>query len=228
MNLLQLREYIRVQLDMDEEELPNALLDSYLSEAYARTVSMENRWPFFEAYFEVAQTPDSGAVVLPQECNVSQIATVIDMANGNRLTQIGNEYAEDNFNATNNSSGSATYYSIWGNMIHLWPRITPSLEVQLFIRGYRNPVDWISQGATGEVDADPRLHILLAHYAIALCYAQQEDEVLEDVYMKRWQASFAAARNGICAPRHHRPLVFNSGLGVGSRPSPELTWNLPA
>lgn len=227
MNLQFLRDYIRTQLDMDEEELPNALLDSYLDEAYNRTVSMETRWPFFEAYFEVAQTPDFGAIVLPAECNVNQIASVVDADTGKRLVQIGNEAAEDGFNATNKAAGAAAYYSVWGNMIHLWPRVAVEIEVHLFVRGYRNPTNWIALGASGEVDADPRLHILLAHYAIALCYAQQEDEVLEDVYMKRWQMSFAAARAAICAPRHHRPLVFNSGLGVGSPPSPEPIWNLP-
>ena len=81
-------------------------------------------------------------------------------------------------------------------------------------------------GASAEVDADPRLHKLLVHYAIALCYAQQEDEVLEDVYMKRWQASFGAAHNAICAPRHHRPLILNGGLPYIPTYSP-VQWNLP-
>ena len=42
-----------MQLDMDDEELPNAMLDSYISEAYIRMMSMENRWPGFESRWTV-------------------------------------------------------------------------------------------------------------------------------------------------------------------------------
>ena len=67
------------------------------------------------------------------------------------------------------------------------------------------PTDWIAGGAGAEPDCDIRLHQLLAHYAIALCYAQQEDEVLEDVYMKRWQASYRR--------RPHRDLSAHATTG---------------
>ena len=59
MNLQQLRDYIRVQLDMDEEELPNALLDSYLSEGFLRTISMEVRWPFYEKRWNITRAIDT-------------------------------------------------------------------------------------------------------------------------------------------------------------------------
>ena len=44
--------------------------------------------------------------------------------------------------------------------------------------GFRTPADWIAQGASGEVDADVRLHLPIVWYACSLGYAQQEDEVL--------------------------------------------------
>ena len=226
MNLQYLRDYIRVQLDMDEEELPNALLDSYLYEGYLRTLSMERRWPFFESYFEVAKVPGADSVALPIECDETQILSLTKLPDNHRLIQIGSEMGDDRFVGLNASSNSPVYFSIWGNAISLWPRPYVDTTINFRIRGYRKPTDWIAQGASGEVDADPRLHILLAHYAIGLCYAQQEDEVLEDVYMKRWQASFAAARGAICAPRHHRPLILNGGLAVGTV-APDLAWNLP-
>jgi hypothetical protein len=225
-NLQNLRDYIRVQLDMDEEELPNALLDSYLHEAYLRTMSMERRWPFFETYFEVANTPDADLVALPAECDENQIISLIKLPENIRLIQIAPEMGDDRFTGTDATSNAPVYYSIWGNAISLWPRPYPDVTTNFRIRGYRKPTNWVAQGSSAEVDADPRLHILLAHYAIALCYAQQEDEVLEDVYMKRWQASFAAARSAICGPRHHRPLVLNGGLMVGTV-APDLAWNLP-
>lgn len=223
MNLQQLRDAIRVQLDMDEEELPDALLDSYLQEGYSRTISMENRWPFFEAAWPVATT-GTQYVDLPAECNTTQIVSLIDSTTGVRLMQVSPDLAEDNF-VHNAVMTQPIYYTIWANTITLWPHY--SGEPRSFIlRGYRLEKDWIAEGAGAEVDADPRLHQLLIHYAIGLAYAQQEDEVLEDTYMKRWQSSYLAAHNAICAPRHHRPLIMNGGLPYVPGYQP-VRWNLP-
>jgi len=224
-NLQNLRDYIRMQLDMDEEELPNPMLDTYLTEAYTRTISMENRWPFFESRWEAVKLAADPSATLPASVDPAGLTSVTDATSGLRLVQVSNEQAEDNISSLNNTV-SPVYYSIWGNQLMLWP--SPSTDRSLKLRGYRLPTDWISQGAGSEVDADPRLHILLTHYAIALAYAQQEDEVLEDVYMKRWQSGFVAARNAICNPRHHRPLVLNGGLPLtGYNSGVPMTWGPP-
>jgi len=223
-NLQQLRDYIRTQLDMDSEELPNAMLDSYLSEAYLRTISMENHWPFFEARWtasKVAGTPD---ITLPANCDPSGLFSVIDGDNGMRLVQVANEQAEDNFTQIATTT-IPVYYTIWGGVLRLWP--DPDTTRSVLLRGYRYPIDWVGIGAGAEVDADQRLHILLAHYAIALCYAQQEDDVLEDVYMKRWQSGFAAARAAICNPRHNRPMIYAGGLPLGGVGKQPVVWGPP-
>jgi hypothetical protein len=221
-----LRDYIRTQLDMDEEELPNPLLDSYLSEAFLRTVSMENRWPFYEQHWDVAKTAAVANVPLPDDCDGGGIISLVDAATGFRLMQIGNELAEDSFVGGQSAAANPMYYSIYGGQIVLWPTPPVDLEKQYRMRGYRLPVDWVATGASTEPDCDSRLHFLLAHYAIGLCYAQQEDEVLEDVYMKRWQASYIAAHNAICQPRHHRPLIMNGGLPVTAASS-TVVWSSP-
>jgi hypothetical protein len=222
-NLQQLRDAIRAQLDMDSEELPNALLDSYLQEGYTRTISMENRWPFFEATWPVSSIGDT-FVPIPTDCDTQQITALTDQVTGTRLMQIAPELAEDNF-ISGASVTQPVYYTIWGNQITLWPHYSGDAR-DFLIRGYRKQMDWIAAGASTEVDADPRLHQLLVHYAIGLAYAQQEDEVLEDVYMKRWQSSYLAAHSAICSPRHHRPLILNGGLPYIPAYSP-VQWNLP-
>lgn len=194
---------------MDEEELPNAMLDSYLGEAYNRTLSMETRWPFFETRWTITKADDSTSVALPVDCDPAGLITVTDVDRGLRLTQVSSEQAEA-WMSTAMLTTNPIYYTLWGDQLLLWPNPSPSR--QLTLRGYRLPGDWQAGGAGAQPDCDYRLHQLLAHYAIALCYAQQEDEVLEDVYMKRWQASFGAAHNAICSPRHNRPLVLNGGL----------------
>ena len=224
MTLQELRDYIRTQLDMDEEELPNALLDSYLAEGYWRTISQETRWPFFETRWDVAKIDGNRTLQLPDNCDPVGIMALIDVSSGQRLMQIGSEAADDHF-VSMNSAGSPLYFSLEANIVYLYPS-SEGGEIQYRLRGHRYGTDWYNQGAGASVDADPRLHQLLAHYAIALCYAQQEDEVLEDVYMKRWAGSYQTIHDAICAPRHHRPLVFNVGLPLGSM-GPSVALNLP-
>ena len=149
---------------------------------------------------------------------------LIDVQSGTRLMQVGSETADDNFVAMN-SEGVPYYYSLEANLIYLHPSQAGG-TTDYMLRGHRYPIDWTATGAGSEPDCDVRLHQLLAHYAIALCYAQQEDEVLEDVYMKRWQASFITAHSAICAPRHHRPLIFNGGVPYPSAYNPAY-WASP-
>lgn len=224
MNLLELRNYIRTQLDMDEEELPNALLDSYLVEGYQRTIALEPRWPSFEYSWEITKPAADLSITLPPNCEPAGLWSVIDTGRRLRLVQVSNEEAEDNLYSLQ-TVAQPVYYTLWGSELRLWPN--PSADTALALRGYRYPNDWVAGGAGAEPDCDQRLHILLAHYAIALCYAQQEDEVLEDVYMKRWQSGFAAARAAICQPRHHRPLILNGGLPFGGAGGNPVVWGPP-
>jgi hypothetical protein len=225
-NLQQLRDYIRTQLDVDEEELPNSLLDSYLDEGFQRTISMENRWPFYETRWTLSKVADIATITLPPNCDAAGIMSLVDATNGYRLMEVANELAEDSFVGMWSTSSNPMYYSIFGNALALWPTPPDDLVRTYRMRGYRLPTSWVTAGAGSEPDCDSRLHQLLAHYAIALAYAQQEDEVLEDVYMKRWQASYLAAHSAICNPRHHRPLIFNGGLPVTPSYNP-VVWGPP-
>jgi len=225
-NLQDLRDYVRTQLDVDEEELPNALLDAYISEGFERTISLEVRWPFYETRWSVSYLPADRVVFLPDNCDPAGIMALVDMSTGVRLVQIANEAAEDNFIGGQSGSATPATYSIYGREIMLWPSPGES-ERQYHLRGYRLSADWMLGGAAAVPDMDARLHILLAHYAIALSYAQQEDEVLENVYMTRWQNGFTAAHNAICRPRHHRPLVFNVGVPTATASYNPVIWGPP-
>jgi hypothetical protein len=227
MNLQQLRDYIRAQLDVDEEELPNALTDIYLAEAFMRTISQENRWPFYETRWDVAKVDSDPTITLPADCDPPGIDALIDANNGYRLMQIANELAEDRFIGMAATANNPSYFSLLGREIYLWPSMPTGSDARNYhLRGHRYSKDWIAEGASGIPDCDARLHQLLAHYAIALAYAQQEDEVLEDVYMKRWQSTYIAAHSAICAPRHHRPLVINGGLPYVPSYNP-VVWGPP-
>ncbi|HEU0069380.1 MAG TPA: hypothetical protein VFQ26_09015, partial [Nitrospiraceae bacterium] len=156
MNLQELREYIRVQLDMDEEELPNALLDSYLQEGFLRTISMENRWPFYETRWNVAALDEN--IALPVDADPAGVTSLVDQTNGYRLMQVAYELAEDSFVGMWSTTSNPMYYSIYGGAIILWPAPLDDFARDYALRGQRLPTNWTVGGAGATPDCDVRLH----------------------------------------------------------------------
>jgi hypothetical protein len=122
------------------------------------------------------------------------------------------------------ATGQPQYWTVWQGQLMLMPN--PGLDVayDLTIRGYRQPV-WSSAASTIP-DIDPRLHPAVAYYTMALSYAAQEDEVLEGVYMARWDRDCRAFMKAILDPPRHRPVVLNGGGWGGGVPA--YTINVPS
>lgn len=205
--IAELRAKVRSQTEQTSSELGDSTIDSYLQEAFNRTIAAETQWPFYEEMWTVTQTAGNSTMTVPTDCD--DIVTIKDTTNDSfRLTQIDYDTAEDEYFGVNNTSGYAVEYSIWKDTIYLWPAVTFTVDRDYAVRGYRKPTDWLAGASTTEPDCDERLHLALANYAIALSYAKQEDETLERTYMERWQRDVEMARQAIMDPRHHRPLMM--------------------
>jgi len=220
MDVQGIKNYVRAQLDVDDEELPDSLLNVYLQEAFDRTMAFDNRWPRNETTWSIAKTPGAAAATLPLDLNVPSITSVFifDPATASKSNQMGiidQKTGEDWYGYTSGEAATTpTYCSVWQGQLWLWP--TPGLgqTINLQMRGYRQPV-W-SNGASDIPDMDPRIHVTLAYFAISLAYAQQEDEVLEGVYLARWDRDIRQQLRAILDPVHNRPLVLNGGSGPRS------------
>jgi hypothetical protein len=218
-NLNDLQQYVWAQTDTTSVDLSGLTIEAYLDEAFIRTVSAENRWPFYEQSWQLPHAVGTTWLDMPIDMNPPAIMSVLPVAPGPKLQQISQEEAEDRFSMQPTDGGTAAFYSIWGSRIWLWPLATSVSPVDYVVRGYRRPLTTFN-ASTGQVDADPRLHRALAHYAIALAYAQQEDDVLEARYMDRWQRDVEQVRRAAMDPAGNRPLVmhgnFSSRRGVPS------------
>jgi hypothetical protein len=215
-----IKAYVRNHLEVDEEELPDVLLNPYLQDAFDRTMAYDNRWPRYEATWDLSQVPGSTNITLPGDRNRPSIMSVISTGDGYRLVMISPENAEQTYLNGNITvvTGAPIYYSLWQDKMQLWPQPEEaSLPYDLQVRAYRQPV-W-DNGSSAVPDLDERLHITLAYYAMALVYAQQEDEILEGVYMARWQRDLSQQMKAILEAPHHRPLVLHGGATVGGVPS---------
>ena len=214
MDVATLRAYVRNHLEVDDEELPDMLLDPYLQDAFERTMSLDNRWPRNEATWHVAKVPGDYNVALPPDVLIPAILSVLTHSNSRRLTYITQENIEDLFTANPvTATGDPVYWSTWGREMTLWPNPGLDASYDVTIRGYRQPA-W-NTGASAIPDLDQRLHPALAYYAMALAYAAQEDEILEGVYMARWDRDVKTFMRAIMDPPRHRPLVMHGGAVFG-------------
>lgn len=222
--IAELRAIVRTQTQTDANDLPDATIDVYLQQAFERTLNGETRWPFYAKSWSIIQNPGDTTITLPGDVNEPGIMAVTGPG-GVRLGMVPQVWAEDNFRGNNTGSTSAKLYSVWGNELYLWPALTNTEPVDYRLRGYRYAPLWLD--ANLSPDCDARLHLPLTHYAVALAYAQQEDEFLEAVYMARWQADVELAHRAIMDPIHHRPLTMAGAVQLSTGHSQEWTFVSP-
>lgn len=216
--LAELYERVRAQTETSDTELSDARINQFLEEAFNRTIAGDNQWPFYEETWTLTQGIGDSTLTLPADCNQPGIVSLFDVTNNHRLEMIDYGTAEDLFLGLA-TTGTPAYFSLWGGLIQLWPAVTYTATHSYRLRGFRRAVAWSTLGAGSEPDCDERLHIALSHYAIALAYAQQEDEVLETTYMTRWQRDVEMARQAIMEPTRHSPVrmgpQFSGTVGYG-------------
>jgi hypothetical protein len=211
--LQQVRDKVRLQADLDEDDLPDATLDGYIREAFDQTFAVEARWPFFEYTWDLVKAEDATTIARPTVPEVAFIQRFRDSSNFN-LLHIDAQQAEETFQGVISTTDTPEFFSVWGDVISLWP--TPTAAAQTFtMRGYRKPT-W-SDTPSATLDGDTRLHLPIFHYAVALAYAQMEDPELEGTYMQRWGSTLNTIRRDIMQPQHAEPLILNGGSRIRSR-----------
>jgi hypothetical protein len=213
MDVQELRTFTRQQMDVDDRDLPDPILNIYLQEAFDRTMLFTNQWPRNETIWPLSRVANVLTITLPADLNPTTIISVVGLDDGYPLVQMSQEWAESHFLVRSDTAGKPAYYSLWGGEMYLWPYVRAEDTYDIILRGYRQPV-W-SDAASTVPDLDPRLHVVLAYYALALAYAKEEDEVMEGIYMARWQRDTAQAVKMITEPNHSRPMVMHGGSPIG-------------
>ncbi len=221
-SLQTIRDLVRGQTDLDEEDLPDDRLDAYIKDSFDRTFAIEERWPFFQATWTLTKAGDATTIDLPTvDPLISAIESFRDSQNY-QLSNVAQGTAEDMYQGPQSTTTQPRFWSLWGDVISLWP--TPDAAAMSFtVRGYRKPI-WTGVAAD-ELDGDKRLHQPILWHAIALVYAQLEDPEVEADYMQRWGASLAQLQKDIMRPQNADPLILHGGIRPSPRPS--LVFNLP-
>jgi len=195
-----MRDLVRAQLDLDDTDLPDALLDAYIQEGYDRTLELEQRWPFFESQWDVQFAADGTGTMPIDTAHIELVVT----ADGRILPRVQGRWAMTNFPPGGSTTGNPLYWTRLNRSLYVLP--APGAITTVRLIGFRMGADWVNLvGASGACDCDRRLHIPICWYAASLGYAQQEDEVLEQRYLDRFHESVSLARDAIMRPNPSQP-----------------------
>ena len=111
-------------------------------------------------------------------------------------------------------STDPTHWSLWTPdtiRLHGTPQSSASLEV----RGYRDPIDWVAQGAGASPDLPEELHPCLTAFILGRAYLQQEDEALAHENINLFEAQLDRFKSRIHDMPGSTPVVLNGTHSYG-------------
>jgi hypothetical protein len=202
MNLQEMRDLVRTQLDLDDTDLPDTLLDAYIQEGYDRVLNLEQRWPFFEHRW-IIDVPADGRAQMPVD---SRFLEMLLGSNGRLLRPLSPRLSVMSFPLGLTPNGTPGFWSSYNRTLVISPPTGTASTVTAY--GYRQGDAWLTAGASSNCDCDRRLHIPICWYACSLGYAQQEDEVLEITYLNRFKEASGQARDAIMRAAPATPRQF--------------------
>jgi hypothetical protein len=214
MTATSLRQAVRDIVDLDEEDLPNTLLNLYIRDGYYRILDVDKRWPFLEKSFTFSTVANQRGYTISAFTAdpISQVVSIVDNSGvGLRLDMIGYDEGERTYIGSYDTSADPLFYSVWEGKIHLWPK--PNNVRTLTVRAYREPIDWQTTG--GDVDAAPSLHFPLVYYACSRVYQRLEDAQMASVYKNAFDEGVSLARANIQKPTSHVNMVLSGGRTAG-------------
>lgn len=207
MDLQAIRDFVRTHMDLDTEDLPDTMLDTFCREASRKVERAEKRWPMYEAAWTLAteagiSTFDISALD-PEVREISSVTTPTQ-----RLRWLGPDEASTGFlnDATRNEPRA---WSLWGSTLTVFP--IPDKVHTLTILGYRQPKDWVADGAGAEPDMHSDLHLTVATWVLSRAYAQQEDMELAAYFAQAFDNELETFRRRFVDTPAPQPLILGRG-----------------
>lgn len=205
--------FVRDITDLDEADLPQSLIISYMKDGFQRIINLERRWPFLEATYTLSTVAGQRdyAISAIGSGNLRDVTSILDNSTaGNRLRYISLDDAENIWHGSFDTPSRPLFYTEWGDTIKIYPK--PDTVYPLTVRGYRKASYTWTADTTQEVDCDERLHTAIAYYAVAQAYKRQEDTEMSSMYKQSFDEAVMVARKELMRPNGNRPIVVSRGV----------------
>ena len=208
--LTELRTQVRNMVDLDETDLPDAIIDQFAKEGFQRIYSLKRRWPFLQETYTFNTVADQREYTISTIGDIREIISVVDTsASGARLTLIDYNQAEEIWLGNTDVPSRPYFYAFWDKKLHLWAK--PDAVYPITVRAFRNPVyTWLSN-TSETIDLDEWFHALLPYFVIARVYQRQEDSDLSAMYMRSFEEGVGLARRDLMKASSAQPVIMSAG-----------------
>lgn len=208
MTLQEMRDWVRLYLDLDEEDLPDEIFDQFAEDAVEKILEREPYWPWLDVVVDfeptIGQTTYDLATVAP---NLEFVTAVSPLD-----TSLYHAYEWSAF-ADLERYGQVSVPRAWttfANQLYIVP--APLTTDTIRITGIQRVAGWTTNGPASTPPVPDQFHTLVRTWCLAMTYAQQDDP--ENSMMH--QAQFAERLEGIWRRWMTEPHA--AGLVVGSTP----------
>ena len=212
LTLQNMRDHIRSHLDLETDDLPDSLIDTWVREGSKRVERAEPYWPFYEniTFTDVAPvTVNLYSKSSAFNASWEQInAFWIDDGKA-PLRWVGYDALTEMAQQESGNTGRPYYWAEWNNYVSFWPALDTTYT--MWIRGYRMPLDWVADGAGASPDLPDDLHNTVLMWALNRAYLQQEDAQLAAVFERQYADELNEFRRRITITPPNQPLVLNGG-----------------
>ena len=208
--LTTLRSQVRDMADLDATDLSDAVIDQFAREGFQRIYALERRWPILQQSYTFSTVASQREYDISTIGDIREIISVVDTSSdGNRLTLIDYNDAEDIWLGNLDVASRPYFYSFWNQKICLWAK--PDIVYPMTVRAFRNPVySWL-EDVQEEIDLDEWFHAILPYFVLARVYQRQEDSDLSNMYMKSFEEGVAFARRDLMKASSAQPVIMSGG-----------------
>lgn len=202
------RDLTRTWFDLDEEDLPDILIDTWVQEGFDLAVVPELSWLYYQHTISFATVPGVNAYSLSDGTDELHTLYAAYTPRG-RIAPTGHFSAQSVFTTESNREGEPVLYSVWNDQVYLWP--TPNAVYNITVDGWRKPQDWIADGAGGVPDCPTEFHRPILTWVKAKAYFQQDDPEVAAQFEKQFSSQLQAIHTRFIADQAGVPIVMNKG-----------------
>jgi hypothetical protein len=205
-----LRSQVRSMADLDEEDLPDVVVDQFAREGFQRIYALERRWPYLQESYNFNTVVGQREYTISTIGDIREIISVLDTSSsGARLTLIPYDNAEEIWLGNTDVPSRPYFYSFWDKKIQLWAK--PDAVYPITVRAYRNPVyTWLSN-PDEMIDLDEWFHALLPYFVLGRVYQRQEDAQLAQMHLNSFEQGVGLARRDLMKASSAQPVIMSGG-----------------
>ena len=212
-SLDEIRQVVRTALDVDAEELPDLLIDTWCREASRHVRQKRRRWPHLECSWSIATVADQAEYPLADIGSSSMdqvdVLAAVKLEGYVPMKWISPDDA-DTFFVGNEAGSTPTHWSLHAQSLVLYP--TPTEVVTVQVRGYRKMADWVAGENSYLPDVPDDFEDVIFNWVLGRAYQQQEDPDMGVMYLDLAEELLQTLASVDTAAPAAQPLVIGGGI----------------